>query len=171
MGSHEQRLLERILGDIAASLGRPAPAPVVAAGADEQGLGGVVLELNVRKRASAGVVALEAADDLVAGGDIEAGAGWTTAVHVDASTLSVEQRTRLTRHFLTVAVAKCQRIKALNQRAVALLHRAAPAELLLGTQSAALDHVHHARLAFGLAARLGGQLWRPKAQPSTPPDA
>lgn len=170
MSSHEQRLLERILGDIAVSLGRPARPLEVAAGADEQDLGGVVVELKVRRRASAGLVQLEAPGDLVAGGQVEAGAGWTTAVHVDPSTLSTDQRARLTRHFLGVAVAKCQRITSLNRRAVALLRRAAPAELLLGTQSAALDTVHHARLAFGLAARLGGQQWRPRAQPSTPSD-
>jgi hypothetical protein len=78
-------------------------------------------------------------------------AGWT----VDAPTPrpDPERAARWT----AVALAEHASVASFGRFALELLALGAPADLVAAAHAAALDEVHHARLAFGLASQFGGQ--------------
>ncbi len=82
------------------------------------------------------------------------------AGEIDAST-----RATLARHWARSAAFEHASVGSFARFTLQLLALGAPPDLLADTQSAALDEVRHARLAYGLAARYGGVAMGPGPLP------
>ena len=76
---------------------------------------------------------------------------------MDLSALSAERRSAMAARWTESALLEHASIASFARFSLHLLAVGAPPELLEGTQRAALDEIEHARLAFAIAGRLGGE--------------
>jgi hypothetical protein len=82
---------------------------------------------------------------------------WCEAAEPDCRGLSRQERERLAKYWLHVALLEHASVASFNHFSIGLMRFGAPPRLLLRAQHAAQDEVLHARMAFALASGYLGQ--------------
>lgn len=90
---------------------------------------------------------------------------WQSALSPSVDALPSAERALLAEHWTEVALAEHASIASFGHAALELLAAGAPAELVEAAHHAAIDEVHHARLAFALATAYDGSTIGPSALP------